>query len=254
MPNHDHPIEISEEAGVRNLHFGSDWIQGAMRIRRPFALELAYTREMMASLLLRPEPGWPRRALLIGLGAGSLAKFIYRNLPETRMTVVEIDERIVPIAQQYFSLPVDPLRLKLVIADGAEYLNQVKGRYDAIFVDGFGADGRAGALDTAEFYQDCRSHLSQDGLMTCNLLGRSRGFLAGVERINQAFERRATVFPSLDSGNAIAFGAVGNPVDITLKEMREHALRLKAATGLDLRPTISRLQKAQTLPGGCLKL
>ncbi|MFA6314720.1 MAG: spermidine synthase, partial [Sterolibacterium sp.] len=87
----NHPIEISEQDGVRSLHFGSEWIQGSMRIRRPFALELAYTREMMACLLLRPDAGWPGRVLLIGLGAGSLAKFIYRNLPDTRITAVEID-------------------------------------------------------------------------------------------------------------------------------------------------------------------
>ena len=254
MPFLDHPIEISEEAGMRNLHFGSDWIQGAMRIRRPFALELAYTREMMACLLLRPEKSWPRRVMLIGLGAGSLAKFIYRNLPETRMSIVEIDARIVPMAQQYFSLPVDPQRMKLVIADGSEYVQQARGRYDAIFVDGFGADGRAGVLDSAAFYQACRARLGQDGLLICNLLGRSRGFHASVERIRKAFEQRAIVFPSLDSGNAVAFGAAGEPVEVTLDEMRERARQLKTETGLDLRPTISRLQKAQTLPGGCLKL
>ena len=79
-------LEISEEAGVRSLHFGSEWIQGSMRIRRPFALELAYTREMMACLLLRPDADWPRRTLLIGLGAGSLAKYIYRHLPQTKIT------------------------------------------------------------------------------------------------------------------------------------------------------------------------
>ena len=70
----DHSIEISEHAGVRYLHFSAEWIQGAMRIQRPNALELAYTREMMAGLLLR-EPPWPKNVLLIGLGAGSLAKF-----------------------------------------------------------------------------------------------------------------------------------------------------------------------------------
>ena len=52
-------IEISERAGVRYLHFSSDWVQGAMRVQRPNALELPYTREMMAGLLLR-EPPWPR--------------------------------------------------------------------------------------------------------------------------------------------------------------------------------------------------
>ena len=78
-------IEVSEKAGVRYLHFSAEWIQGAMRIQKPNALELAYTREMMAGLLLR-EPPWPREALLIGLGAGSLAKFIYHQLPETKIT------------------------------------------------------------------------------------------------------------------------------------------------------------------------
>src|SRR5512136_2351991 len=62
-------IETSEEHGVRYLHFGSRWIQGAMRVARPWALELEYTRDMMMALLLRPAPQWPRKVLLIGLGA-----------------------------------------------------------------------------------------------------------------------------------------------------------------------------------------
>ncbi|MFA6444962.1 MAG: MnmC family methyltransferase, partial [Sterolibacterium sp.] len=160
----NHPIEISEQDGVRSLHFGSEWIQGSMRIRRPFALELAYTREMMACLLLRPDAGWPGRVLLIGLGAGSLAKFIYRNLPDTRITAVEIDARIAPMAQQHFRLPEDQRRLKILVADGADYVEQTKGRYDAIFVDGFDPDARAGQLDTVKFYAACRARLSPQGL------------------------------------------------------------------------------------------
>ena len=80
-----------------------------MRIARPWSLEMAYTREMMAGLLLRPENQWPRSTLLIGLGAGSLAKFIYRNLPDCRMTVVEINPQVEFIAHQYFKLPDDCL-------------------------------------------------------------------------------------------------------------------------------------------------
>ena len=94
-------IEVSEEGGVRYLHFSADWVQGAMRIQRPNSLELAYTREMMAGLLLR-DPPWPKNALLIGLGAGSLVKYIYHKLPETRMTVVEIDQQVEIIARLHF--------------------------------------------------------------------------------------------------------------------------------------------------------
>src|SRR5512139_2065516 len=96
------PIDIREESGVRTLHFGSDWIQGAMRIARPWHLELDYTREMMASLLLRDDAHFPREVLLIGLGAASLTKFIYRHCPLARLTVVEIEPRVVAAARQFF--------------------------------------------------------------------------------------------------------------------------------------------------------
>ena len=52
-----HSVDISEEAGVRYLHFGSDYIQGAMRIARPYALELEYTRGGRSLLLYRPGSG-----------------------------------------------------------------------------------------------------------------------------------------------------------------------------------------------------
>ena len=76
-----HSIEVSEENGVRFLHFGSEWVQGAMRVARPYSLELEYTREMMACLLLRGDREWPQRVLQIGLGAASLTKFWYRYRP-----------------------------------------------------------------------------------------------------------------------------------------------------------------------------
>lgn len=249
-----HAIDISEKSGVRYLHFGSDWIQGAMRIARPWALELAYTREMMAGLLLRPETAWPKRALLIGLGAGSLAKFIYRHLPECRMTVVEINPQVEMVARQYFNLPDDHKRLRIVIADGADYVLGGGDDYDLILNDGFDPDARAGLLDSAPFYQGCRARLSANGLLSVNLLGRNRGSHESIERLRAAFDGRAIAFPSCDSGNAVAFGVVGEPLDTTLDEMRGRAEALKEATGLDLLPTISRLQLTSSLPDGRLRL
>ena len=97
-------IDISEEAGVRYLHFGSSWVQGAMRIARPWALELDYTREMMLPLLLH-DTDWPRRVLQIGLGAASVTKFLYRHRPRAYITVVEIEPRVTAAARQFFKLP-----------------------------------------------------------------------------------------------------------------------------------------------------
>ena len=249
-----HPVDISEEAGVRYLHFGSDWVQGAMRIARPWSLELAYTREMMAGLLLRLAAEWPRSTLLIGLGAGSLAKFIYRYLPECRTTVVEINPQVEFIARQFFKLPNDPQRLDVVIGCGADYVLGGGRGFDLILVDGFDPEARTGPLDTIPFYQGCRARLSDDGLFGVNLLGRDRNFPASVDRLNQAFDGRVAVLPSCDSGNTIAFATGGEQVDVTLDAMRVRATALKQATRLDLLPTISRLQLANPLPDGRLRI
>jgi spermidine synthase len=250
----NHAIDISEEEGVRYLHFGSDWVQGAMRIARPWSLELAYTREMMAGLLFRDPGAWPRRALLVGLGAGSLAKFIYRNLPSCRITAVEINPQVEFVARQFFKLPDDPRRLDVVVADGAEFMLSGSDTFDCILVDGFDPDARAGSLDTLPFYQACRARLSERGLLAVNLLGRNRGFAASVGRLRDAFDGRVAVFPSCASGNTIAFATGGLPVAVSLDEMRAAAQRVKAECRLDLLPTITRLQLSHPLPDGILRI
>lgn len=243
-------IDISEEAGVRFLHFGSDWVQGAMRIARPWALELDYTREMMAALLLRPDTTWPRKVLQIGLGAASVTKFLYRHRPDCKITVVEIDPAVVPMAMQYFKLPDDPARIQIEIADGADFVISNKGKYDLILVDGFDADAKAGRLDSLPFYLDCKQRLTKDGLLAVNLLSRSKKFKASVQRLGEAFDGRALAFPSCDSGNAIAFAADGNTVEMTLTDLKESARLLKAETGLNLLPTISRIESTSYCAGG----
>jgi hypothetical protein len=40
------PVTLSEQDGVRFLHFGTEWVQGAMRIRKPDWIELEYAQQM----------------------------------------------------------------------------------------------------------------------------------------------------------------------------------------------------------------
>ena len=245
------PVDISEEAGVRYLHFGSEWIQGAMRLRKPDALELEYTREMMMGLLLR-DPPWPRSALLIGLGAGSLTKFIYRNFPETRLTVVEIEPQVLVVAQHFFKLPAEDERLNIVIGDGVDYINEGKRRFDNILVDGFDEHARPGALDSAPFYAACRGRLTGRGVLAVNLFGQRKGYKASVARLEAAFDGRVVILPPGESGNVIGFGFGDEAVETDLDELRQRAIELKLASGMDIRPTLSRLQMSQSLPGGRL--
>lgn len=252
------PIDISEEAGVRYLHFGSAWVQGAMRIRRPADLELAYTREMMAGLLMHEGwhagPEWPQRILLVGLGAGSLAKFCYWKLPHAQVTVVEVNPTVWAAARQYFKLPPDDTRLSVEIADGVEFMRTDTGTYDYILIDGYDKDAKVGLLDSLPFYQSCQERLSERGILSANMFGRSRRYEPSLQRLATAFGQRALAFPSCDSGNVVAFAAHGETIETSLTDLRQRATALKAATGLDLRPTITRLEQANTLPGGLLSL
>jgi spermidine synthase len=254
-------IDISEEAGVRYLHFGSSWIQGAMRIARPFALELDYTREMMVPLLLR-EPDWPRKVLQIGLGAASVTKFLWRYRPQAKITVIEIEPRVVAAARQFFKLPDDPARIDIRHGDGADFVVASKQRFDLILLDGFDADARTGRLDNLPFYLDCRARLADDGLLCVNLLSRRKDFSKSVKRLEEAFDGHAIAFPSCDSGNAIALGAnavapatEGSPCGApTLEDLKLAARQLKEDTSLNLLPTLARLAQSRHMAGGALRL
>jgi spermidine synthase len=252
-------VDISEAAGVRYLHFGSDWVQGAMRIARPYALELDYTKEMMLPLLLRPDD-WPRRVLLIGLGAASLTKFLWRYRPDAKLTVVEIDPQVEAVARQYFKLPDDPQRIQIHHADGADFIIQTKQKYDLILVDGFDSKARAGRLDTLPFYLDCKARLAKEGLLCINLLARRKSFNHSIQQIKEAFDGHVISFPSRDEGNAIALASANQPNAVSqaptfsLSELQTTAQRLRQTTHLNLLPMLANLTVSGHLKNGLLQL
>jgi spermidine synthase len=237
-------IEVSEERGVRYLHFGSHYVQGAMRIARPWALELDYTRDLMLPLLLRG-PQWPASVLQVGLGSASVTKFLYRHRPHARITVVEIAPEVVDAARTFFHLPDDPQRLRIEIGDGHEYLIAKSKAFDFMIVDGFDDRGRAGMLDTLPFHLNARQRLSRQGLVATNLLTRRNNVDASVARLRTAFDDRVLVIPPTEAGNTVAIAATGPRIEASIEELRGSARHLKAATGLDLLPAVSRLEKAR---------
>lgn len=244
-------IRISEERGVRYLHFGSRWLQGAMRLARPYALELEYTREMMLPLALRIDPAWPARALMIGLGAASLLKFLYRHRPRTMITVVESRQDVVDAAGSFFKLPDDRRRVAIELADGAAYVASAGSAFDLVLVDGYDARGRVGALDTPSFYRHCRARMRADAVFATNLLSRHRGVDASLARMREAFGGRAIALPASGSGNVVALAATGAPVEMTPSLLEARTAALRDATGLSLASTVARLKRRPLELGAC---
>ena len=232
-------IQIDEDEGVRYLQFGAHWIQGAMRIKRPWALELEYSRDMMFALLLRGG-GWPRRILQIGLGAGSIAKFLLRYRPKARIEVVEIDPEVIMTAWQYFKLPEESRRLRIEIGDGYRYVADCRQRFDLILLDGFDAKAEAGRMDSSAFYRYCRARLAPNGILVANLIGKRRRPVESIERIRKVFDGRVLALPP-NEANTIVIAPIGSPIRTSIEQVRSSARQLRSATGLNLLPTVTSL-------------
>lgn len=180
---------ISEFDGVRYLHLGTDWVQGAMRIRSPRKLELEYIQRMMAWLLWRPSDSLGQgHAVQLGLGAGAITRFCHQVL-RWRTTAVEINPSVVAANRLWFQLPADDERLQVVQDDAARWVldDAHLQTVDALCVDLYDHEAAAPVLDDEDFYRACRGLLAPGGLMTVNLFGRDSSFDRSAARVAAAF-------------------------------------------------------------------
>jgi spermidine synthase len=228
------PIEVVDAAGIRALHFGTHHRQSALALADPHRLELAYTRAMLAALpLLRGEP---RRTLLVGLGGGSLAKFLWRHIPGCRVDAVERRPEVARVAHGWFGLPEDE-RLKVWIADGADYVAEAARRddaYDLILLDAYDGRGMASAMLNAAFLDRCAALLAPGGLCAANLWGSDRPLLEyALERLSCSFAGPVLRLPVPGKGNVIglAFPALAPRPD--WPELRQRADALEARLGVE---------------------
>ncbi|MFN3715425.1 MAG: polyamine aminopropyltransferase [Thiobacillus sp.] len=228
----DDGVEVTEARGVRTLHLGSRAIQSAMRVSRPWDLELAYTRAMMGFVMFNPEP---ERVLMIGLGGGSLAKFIRKHREQTHVTAVEINPRVIAAARGQFDLPPNDATLNVVEADGALYVRQHPASADVILLDGFDAGNQVAALATQTFYDACRRALRPGGVLVVNLWGRDREFAEYFARLTRAFDGEIGWLSVQDKTNVIVFGFADSGAPGKLAEIQPRLAALAKRWGLDLR-------------------
>jgi spermidine synthase len=231
-------LVVSEERGVRQLHIGGEAIQSAMRLGDPFALELDYTRCMMAFLLFHPDP---RRALMIGLGGGSLAKFFHRRLPRLATRVIELDERVIAAARALFCLPPDDGRLKVELGDGVEALEPEC--CDLLLVDGYDDEATPAALVQQAFFDAAWAALEEPGALVMNFMDDDPHLDRDLQRMERAFDGAVLCLPALRDPNVIAIALKGTPRAMPWETLRERAARLERSYGLPFRRYVDALRR-----------
>lgn len=237
-PGHS-PVEISERNDIRFLHLGGPAVQSAMRLKEPYALDLEYTRAMMAFLLFRREPS---DIALIGLGGGSIAKYIHRHLPQSRLTALEINPEVVAAARAYFMLPPDDERLSVITGDGAAFVHENPDSQDVLLVDGFDAKRIVDALASAEFYRACKDMLRPGGVAVFNLWGSDEYYPRYFDRLSRAFGEHVLQLPSEKKGNIIIFAFRKPLPQVKFEPMLRNAQNREAELGLEFEAFISRMR------------
>ena len=190
---------------MRTLHLDDRFIQSAMRISKPDQLLLSYTRAMMGFLLFKPQP---RHILMIGLGGGSLAKYCHARLPQTRISVLEIDSDVIALRDK-FLIPADDERFRIIHADAVDYIASTSDQADVILHDGFCVDGLAPALCTQSFYRACHQALEPDGVLVSNLWSDASDLRGLMRRLHAIFEARLWWCGAGDNINRIVFSVKG---------------------------------------------
>lgn len=182
-------VNFSDHGDIRYLHLGTEWVQGAMWLDKPFEIQLEYVQRMMAWLLFIDPATVPlRHAMQLGLGSAALTKFCYKKL-RMKTTAIELNPQVVAACRLWFKLPADDTRLSVVLGDAAEVAahSYWRGAVDALQVDLYDHEAAAPVLDSKAFYSDCRRLLTEDGCMTVNLFGRSSSYAESLEKITAAF-------------------------------------------------------------------
>lgn len=117
--------------------------------------------------------GQPRSALIIGGGDGGSARELLRYASLQQITVVELDEVVVRMARQW--LPsvhagaLDDPRVRLLVADGYDWVMCSPERFDLIVLDLSDPHGQAQRLYTPGFYRACAERLHPGGLLSLHV-------------------------------------------------------------------------------------
>lgn len=231
---------ISQRGAILSLHFNENSTQSEMNLDAPDELVLAYTRAMMSFLLLLPTP---QHIAMIGLGGGSLAKYCYRYLPHSDITVVEIDAEVIALRDD-FLIPPDDARLRILLADGAAWVRDTELRPQVLVVDGFDAQGLPAPLSTQAFYDACHAALAEQGVLVVNLWSGYPNYDEYVARIRNSFDDCVLIVDAEDRVNKIVLAVKDAAFPPSSATLRHHAKLLAQRHSLNFQAKVNRLIQA----------
>ncbi len=169
-------ILVEDQGDLRCLKFNvksTKTQQSCLLKSNPKQLVFNYTKLLMASLLVIPQP---KRILIIGLGGGTMSNTLANIFPQSQIDNVEIDQAVIKVARNYFGF-FENDSIKTYNQDGRIFIKRAllkKQQYDWIILDAFNGDYIPEHLMTKEFLQEAKSLLTDDGVLSANTFSLSK--------------------------------------------------------------------------------
>jgi spermidine synthase len=177
----------------------------------------------MGFLLFDPAP---RHIGMIGLGGGSMQKYCYRHLPNSRISVAEISPEVIALRDR-FCIPNDDHRFTVSCEDGADFVKRHQGEFDVLIVDGFDIGGQPPELCSPDFYNDCWTALTPEGILAVNVCEARDSIL--ISRMKRIFRQGVLVVGGDTGANTVAFAAKGGALGHTRQEFMANGRKIELA-------------------------
>lgn len=231
------PLRVFDDGNRRILAFGEETEQSSIWIFEPARLLYPYTQAMMLGLLFAPAGP---RVTVLGIGGGSILHALLQHLPRCQIDAVELREKVVEIAQSWFSLPDDP-RLTIHVADALDYLARNDRPSHLIFTDLFHEGGMETRQTEAVFLRLCHDALAPEGVLVINLWDVNQEETREHRRVMEETFGKNVLLMSAPGGNHVAFCFKGKIPRVKRKEFLADAQKLGLRMKIPLQDHANRL-------------
>ncbi len=196
---------------IRTLHFGNKTQQSSCLLCNPYFLIHKYAQAMILPLC------WlqTRRVLVLGMGAGSIVKYLHNYHPNLIIDAIELRSSVIDIANEFFMLPEPDERLNIINDSAANWLNKTsKKNYDLIIVDVFltSDSGSDITVNISPMLNKIYNMLSSNGVAVFNHLNNNVRTYPGFESLYKIFNNKLYSI-DIESTNSILLASRGNIPD-----------------------------------------
>ncbi len=174
-------VSVEESNRIRYLKFGNHIKQGAMNLGDPDRVHLLYQRTMLEVFETKSYAS----CLCLGLGAGSMPRYIQQNRLCQRIEVVEVNPVVIDVARAWFDLPDE---VQLHNRDAMDFVVGSSRQYDLILVDLFDMAGTPLEFKMLSFYRKLFGLLREGGAVVVNLWASDFGDLLLEEKLRSVFD------------------------------------------------------------------